>query len=645
MWERIKKWSGISLNSKYVKDYFEESNIRASIYMASVVILLECAMIIRTLVKYIILSDTTRSFHWILMHFYSYFVLLTAALVLLFFSSSYLKGKSKDGKFVSFIMFCFAGICLGFGMYISSVDYSNGNQILNFISMELYIMALLIWRPVISLVISVITFFLFYRLCRNITGVPFSEGDRINYYIFWIFMFMISVSQYNQKLREAEKDEELLKVNEHLEKIAREDGLTGLKNTAFFVENCERMLKDPSIRLGDKIFLFINLINFRMYNEHYGFQDGNAYLKNIAAKLSNSFEDSVLARQSDDHFLIFTDKKNVDIRLKLLNEYVKENQREIKQGIRVGAYVPTDRNIDPMLACDRARYACNESKGLPDTFYLEYDEEMHEKFHRRQYIVNNIEKAIREGWIKVFYQPMVWSESEEICGMEALARWIDPQYGLLSPGDFIPVLENIRQIHKLDRCILEQVCENIKRLNRDGNKVVPVSINFSRLDFELMNIPDLLDSVLKKNSLSKDFIHVEITESALNDSMDDLSRGMEELKKRGYSLWLDDFGAGYSSLNVLKEFNFDVIKLDMKFLKNFEEKPKSEVIIKSIINLSAELGMTTLTEGVETKRQSEFIKNIGCGRMQGYLFGKPMSLDNVLNGITAGTLKLSNRTI
>ncbi len=260
---------------------------------------------------------------------------------------------------------------------------------------------------------------------------------------------------------------------------------------------------------------------------------------------------------------------------------------------------------------------------------MQYDDNLDNAFNKRQYIVNHIDEAVDKGWIRAFYQPVVWSGDHKLCGVEALARWIDPKYGFLSPADFIPVLEETRLIHKLDKCIINCVCKNMRDAINKGRQIVPVSLNVSRLDFELMDVISILNETTNKYNIDKKFIHVEITESALADNVNFLNTKIKELQSLGYPIWLDDFGSGYSSLNVLKDFTFDVIKIDMRFLTNFDTNEKSKDILDCIINLANRLGMKTLTEGVETKAESDFLAKIGCGRLQGYLFGKPYSLEDL----------------
>ncbi|MBR1914579.1 MAG: EAL domain-containing protein [Lachnospiraceae bacterium] len=189
------------------------------------------------------------------------------------------------------------------------------------------------------------------------------------------------------------------------------------------------------------------------------------------------------------------------------------------------------------------------------------------------------------------------------------------------------------------------VCRDLRAALDDGRKMVPVSLNFSRLDFELMDATGLLEEYIQKYDIPKDYIHVEITESALTENMTLLSDAIDRFHKDGFSLWLDDFGSGYSSLNVLKDFDFDVLKIDMKFLTNFEHNEKSRTILNTIIQLADSIGMLSLTEGVETEEAADFLEKAGCGRLQGYLFGKPMPRAELREKIDNGTYTVSDRLI
>jgi EAL domain-containing protein (putative c-di-GMP-specific phosphodiesterase class I) len=279
------------------------------------------------------------------------------------------------------------------------------------------------------------------------------------------------------------------------------------------------------------------------------------------------------------------------------------------------------------------------------TIYIEYDKTMSEEYHKRLYIINNIDNAVSNGWIVPFYQPVVWSDTEELCGCEVLARWMDPVYGRLAPYEFIPVLEEYRLIHKLDRSIFESACRDLRESMDAGKPVVPISLNFSRLDFELMDAVAELDGLAEKYRIPRELIHVEVTESALTDNFSLLVEAMDRIKELGYSLWLDDFGSGYSSLNVLKDYQFDVIKIDMRFLSNLENSEKSRTLIDCIIKMANRINMLTLTEGVETKVQADFLNKIGCNRLQGYLFGRPIEKQALYERIDKGELVVSDHCL
>lgn len=244
------------------------------------------------------------------------------------------------------------------------------------------------------------------------------------------------------------------------------------------------------------------------------------------------------------------------------------------------------------------------------------------------YIIEHLDEALQQGWIQVYYQPVIRTLTGEVCGFEALARWIDPQVKFLPPNSFIPVLEQSRQIHKLDTFILHSVCQTLHERQEKGLPVVPVSFNLSRLDFEMTDIFAGIEETLREFDLTRDLLHVEITESLFAEDLGPIRKTSEALRQAGYQVWMDDFGSGYSSLNVLKDFSFDLIKLDMEFLRHFTEN--SRQIITSVVDMAKRLGLHTLAEGVETREQADFLFSIGCECLQGYLFDKPEPLEKAI---------------
>ena len=207
------------------------------------------------------------------------------------------------------------------------------------------------------------------------------------------------------------------------------------------------------------------------------------------------------------------------------------------------------------------------------------------------------------------------------------------------------MLEEYRLIHKLDRAIIESVCRDLRTALDAEKPVVPISINFSRLDFELMDAVQELENLIAKYRIPKHLIHVEVTESALTDDLFNLNAAMNRIKELGYSLWLDDFGSGYSSLNVLKDYQFDVVKIDMRFLSNLDDSEKARILLDCIVQMAKRINMLTLTEGVETRSQADFLDQIGCTRLQGYLFGKPIPKEALYERIGNKELVVSEKQL
>ena len=530
------------------------------------------------------------------------------------------------------VISCFALVCLAFGIKVGYSDFANPilkngepnfdrlKMITCFLTMVIFVGCLLIWKPYFSILMLTGVFIGFMYMLKGYEGREFLEADEINYITFLVALTMITITIYQQRVVEAQKDEKLIH-------DAVYDPLIDMHNVRYLADMV-RLNNDINPLLNSrKIYLFINIHNFRTINDQRGFEFGDSILGRIGKNISNIFNGDLVARQADDHYVVFAGIDGFEDKIEKLRKAVEDISEGLYIRLKVGGYIPKE-NESPNRAIDKARYACGIIKRNPEVTYKEYDDKMDDKLTKRQYIVNHLDEAIEQGWIKAYYQPVVWSATKELCGAEALARWIDPVYGFLSPADFIPVLEETRMIHKLDQCIIKYVCSNMRRAIDEKRPVVPVSINFSRLDFELMNVAEVLESNVKEYNIDRRYIHVEVTESALSNNELLLNDTVNNIRSLGYSIWLDDFGSGYSSLNVLKDFTFDVIKIDMTFLTNFEKNEKAKDVLDCIVQLASRLGMKTLTEGVETEDESEFLGRIGCGRLQGYLFGKPYKLSD-----------------
>ncbi|MCR5215767.1 MAG: EAL domain-containing protein [Lachnospiraceae bacterium] len=246
-----------------------------------------------------------------------------------------------------------------------------------------------------------------------------------------------------------------------------------------------------------------------------------------------------------------------------------------------------------------------------------------------QYVQEHLPEAIEKHWITAYFQPIVRSLTGEISSFEALARWNDPVYGFLTPDIFIPPLEANGDIHLLDLAILEIICQHYQEQKKQSCDFVPVSFNLSRSDFNISDIHEQINVICDRYEVPHQMIHIEITESTTFDQEDALEEHIQWFHRDGYEVWMDDFGNGFSTFNTLQTHSFDVIKLDMMFLRHFNRK--AELILRSIVKMAKSLGMKTVCEGVELSEHAQFLKDIGCENMQGWYYGRPQPSDVITN--------------
>ncbi len=257
-------------------------------------------------------------------------------------------------------------------------------------------------------------------------------------------------------------------------------------------------------------------------------------------------------------------------------------------------------------------------------FLRTYSREQREIERKRQYLIENIDRAITERWIQVYYQPIVSTADETVCDEEALARWKDPVEGFMSPDDFIPILEQNGLLYKLDLCVLDQVLGKIRRKTEAGVPVVPQSINISRSDFDSCDIVEEIRKRVDAVGVPRKMISIEITESVIGGDFDFIREQIIRFRSLGFPVWMDDFGSGYSTLNVLQSIPFDLIKFEMSFMKRLHEGDRGKIILTDMMRMASTLHAETICEGVETEAQMRFLQEIGCTKMQGYYFGKPV---------------------
>ncbi len=402
------------------------------------------------------------------------------------------------------------------------------------------------------------------------------------------------------------------------------DELTGLHNLTGILEHLQG--HDQYSASDSTVIIYINVMNFKVFNQKYGFAGGNDFLRGMAHELKNLFPDELVARTSGDQFIVLGKsivKEELLEKLEEFREAVHNYEKGLKMKIKAGIYCAKGDEEDPVIMVDRAKMACDDIIRVYDRDNNLYTEELDKRNELRQYVIDNFENAFKQRYFQVYYQKEIRAVTRKVCGYEALARWLDPQYGIISPAVFIEVLESVHLIHRLDIYMIDQVCSDLRDDIDSGYEVEPISVNLSRLDFELCDIMSEIDKCRAKYDIPKELLHIEVTESAIAAGADFLGKHIKKFRDAGYEVWMDDFGAGYSSFNNLKDYDFDVVKIDMGFLREFETNQKSRIILASIVNMAKELGIHTLAEGVETEEQYEFLLKIGCEKMQGYLFGKP----------------------
>ena len=428
-----------------------------------------------------------------------------------------------------------------------------------------------------------------------------------------------------------------MRVNDHSDRFF--DSLTGLPNLGYCRIRGENYVEDLANAVKTPAVVFFDIIGMKLYNNANGFSSGNEFLIHFAAKLKKLFPKHLVCRGMNDHFVVVTDIADLDEKLDKVRKYVKGTVSKISMDLYAGV-CQADEDGDILDAIEKAKLACNIQKKKGDHFIRHYDEDLHKTLLLQNYVVNHIDDAVANGYIKIYYQPVVRTITETFCGMEALVRWIDPEYGFLNPGVFIGALEESKQIHKLDSQVIELVCKELREQLDQGHPIVPVSFNLSRLDFVGCDIFNVVESALAKYKIDREYIRVEITESIMaSDSY--VQSEIQRFRLVGYEVWMDDFGSGYSSLNTLKDYKFDELKIDMAFLSNFNEA--SRVIISSTVRMAKNLGLKTLAEGVETKEQMEFLKSIGCEKMQGYYYGKPQPFEESMKHMTSMGLVTEDR--
>ena len=423
------------------------------------------------------------------------------------------------------------------------------------------------------------------------------------------------------------------------------DSDTGLLGPHAFYRKAKQLLKEEEASgiWGQRVPVFINLVHFSSFNSSYGIEAGNTLIYRIAQVLRACFPHAPATHLGADNFMVLPSRDHITMRMdrmvKEINDLIQDRAIRCKAGLVLfdKDHVPPEKlkTMNWRDPFDMAKLAADSIKEDGNRSWAVYTESLGRDMVNTAFVLRNFENAMEKGHIHVYYQPITRALTGKVCGLEALARWEDPEKGMILPGIFVPVLEKMKLIHLLDRYVIESTARLYHQLKEAGHPILPVSVNLSRVDFDIMKPYDFMEEIIFRYQVPRQFFHIEVTESALTRDRGVLKQELLRFKKAGYRLWLDDFGSGYSSLNVLKEFSFDLLKIDMAFLRNFNEE--SRKIIRSIILMAKNLSIHTLAEGAETKEQVDFLKESGCEEIQGYFYGKPMTSEDFEKKLMEGT--------
>ncbi|MBQ9008394.1 MAG: EAL domain-containing protein [Clostridia bacterium] len=415
------------------------------------------------------------------------------------------------------------------------------------------------------------------------------------------------------------------------------DLLTGLPGMSYFFQLVERKREQMLDRGIRSAYLYLNLSGMKFYNQSRGFTEGDRLLRNFSALLTTVFGEENCSRFGQDHFAVFTGAEGVEERLNGLFEAWEKTREESTPTILAGIYPGTGEE-DISAACDRAKIACDAVRTGYVSSYLFFNSDMYASAEKEQYIIAHLDQAIAGQWIKVYYQPIIRATNDRICDEEALARWVDPKRGTLSPGEFIPILENARIIYKMDLYVVNQVLLKIRRMCERGQVPVPQSVNLSRSDFDECDIVEEIRKRVDLAGVPRRLITIEITESIIGTDFEFIRRQAARFRELGFPVWMDDFGSGYSSLDVLQSMPVDLIKLDMRFMQQFDDDEKSRIILTELMKMAIGLGIDTVCEGVERADQVEFLKEIGCTRLQGFYYTQPLPEEELEKAYQSGSL-------
>lgn len=422
-----------------------------------------------------------------------------------------------------------------------------------------------------------------------------------------------------------------------LSRQAKRDELTGLLNMKGFVD---AVMVQKTMGSEESAVLYIDVVRFKVINELFGIEEGNKLLCYIAGILREKMgRETPIARLNADRFVMYIKlPDNLEMLMDDISNKISEYEVDFEVTCNIGVYVTGHEAVSVSGMIDRANLALSAIKGSYSVKYNYYKDELRNELISEQEITGIMGNALNEKQFILHYQPKYDHSTGTLLSAEALVRWKHPVVGLISPGVFIPIFEKNGFITKLDYYVFEQVCLFLKKCMGKNLPLIPISVNFSRHDIFQPNFVECLEKIRSKYDIPVNLLHVEITESAVVGNSKRANEIVKHLHDFGYIVEMDDFGSGYSSLNVLKEIDFDVVKLDMMFMSNELGNNRGGTIVSSIVRMAKWLKIPVIAEGVETVTQADFLKSVGCNYIQGYLYSKPLPEDEYIEKLSGNTI-------